>query len=65
MAEGQQTGTHIKERLVGVNVTEGAPAVPGNGFLSGFVSPTTLLKRPHSEALWEGARRPVTEAAEG
>lgn len=66
VAEGQQSSAHTsKGALLGVNVTEGAPAVPGNGFRSCFVSPTTLLKRPRSKALWEAARRPVAEVAEG
>lgn len=65
VAEGQQSSARTKGALLGVNVTEGAPAVPGNGLRSGFVSPTTLLKRPGSEALWEAARRPVAAAAEG
>lgn len=55
VAEGQQSSAHFKGALLGVNVTEGAPAGPGNGSRSCFVSPTTLLKRPRSKALWEPA----------
>ena len=51
-----------------VNVTQGPPTVPRNRFLSHFISllsPSTLLKRPRSKALWEVARRPVGMDIEG
>lgn len=54
--------THTLRAPLEVNVTEGAPTVPGNRFLSHFISsvpPFTLLKRPHSNALWEVGCRPV------
>lgn len=67
VAQVYQTRTYTFMALLEVNVTEGAPTVPGNRFFYNFVSllsPTTLLKRPRSMALWEVARRPVREDTE-
>lgn len=68
LVQGHQTSTRTRRASLEVNVTEGAPAAPGNRFLSHFVSRlrlATLLKRPRSKALWEVARRPSGEDTEG
>lgn len=62
------TLTHTLKSLLELNVTEGAPTAPGNRSPSYFISllsPSTLLKRPCSKALWEVARRPVGEKTRG
>jgi len=68
LAKGHQTHTHTLMASLEVNVTQGAPTAPGNRFLPHFISllsPSTLLKRPRSKALWEVAHRPVGVDTEG